>query len=297
MMMQTATTTPTNQLDGRPTRVAVILACFNRRETTLRCLAGLLPQERQDLHLPVYLMDDASTDGTARAVAEHFPKVHILHGTGSRYWCGGMHDAMQAALADDFDFMLLLNDDVELLPDAMQRMLDAHSRAVRENGAGPHIIVGAFVDPTTHDLTYSGIRRPSRFLPTHLQKIPPDPVNLVSCDTLNGNCVLIPAAVVERIGVVDDAFTQLLGDLDYGYRATAAGAKIWIVPSHVGTCAMNEQPRKWANPSLSVLERWRILNHPKVWPLRPWLRFMWRHGRLTGLASLAVSYAKALAGR
>lgn len=279
------------------TRIAVAIASFNRCSKTLRCLGDLMSQERSDLQLSVYLLDDASTDGTAQAVAKHFPNVTVLHGTGSRYWSGGMFDAMSAALANKFDFLLLLNDDVELRPDALQRMLDAHAMAVRKSRGGMHLIVGAFVDPDTGKLAYSGFIRPSRLFPARMRQIPSDPDNLVACDTMNGNCVLIPAEVIDRIGIIDNVFDHQLGDIDYGYRAVNAGAHIWIAPDNVGKCLIGPRPKKWVDANLSIQQRWRLVNHPKGWPLKPWLHFMWRHGKLVGLASLAFTYAKALAGR
>jgi GT2 family glycosyltransferase len=279
-----------------PTRIAAAIACHNRRERTLRCLRDLLAQRTPNLRISVHLLDDASSDGTAAAVAENFPEVDVLRGTGSRFWSGGMVDAMTAAAANEFDYLLLLNDDVELRHDAMRRMLDAHAQAVLEKGPGMHIIVGAFVDPDSGALTYSGFVRRSRWHPVRLEQALPRADALVACDTMNGNCVLIPQAVVRRIGIIDDAFVHQLGDLDYGYRAVEAGARIWIAPDAMGTCAIGVRPRRWADPSLSIAERWRLINAPLGWPLKPWLQFMWRHGGVAGVAVFLCSYAKALAG-
>src|SRR3972149_8164513 len=66
-------------------RVAVLMACHNRREHTLACLRALRGAEieaRQSCD--VYLLDDGGSDGTAEAVANEFPHVHLLRGGGRR---------------------------------------------------------------------------------------------------------------------------------------------------------------------------------------------------------------------
>ena len=55
---------------------AVIMACFNRRATTLRSLASLYGQQPVR-EIRVYLVDDASTDGTAEAVLDRYPSVRL----------------------------------------------------------------------------------------------------------------------------------------------------------------------------------------------------------------------------
>ena len=99
----------------RDVRVAVLMACHNRREHTLACLRALRAAEieaRQSCD--VYLLDDGSSDGTVEAVANDFPRVHLLRGDGSLFWNRGMHRVFEAALGRGYDFYLGLNDDTLL---------------------------------------------------------------------------------------------------------------------------------------------------------------------------------------
>ena len=79
--------------------VAVLIAAYNRKQTTLSCLNSLQAlQLPGDVKLEIFLTDDASTDGTAQAVCNLYPQVHLLHGTGSLYWAGGMRYTWAKAL-------------------------------------------------------------------------------------------------------------------------------------------------------------------------------------------------------
>ena len=79
--------------------VAVLVTCFNRMQITLRCLRDLTKEPLSStLSLSVYLVDDASTDGTREAVCSEFPAVHLLNGNGHLFWGGGMRLAFGEAL-------------------------------------------------------------------------------------------------------------------------------------------------------------------------------------------------------
>lgn len=273
--------------------LAVALACFNRRDTTLRCLASLFAQQTDTLRLSVHLLDDASTDGTAEAVRREFPDVEVIAGNGALFWGGGMCAAMRAATAHPFDALLLLNDDVALAPDSLSILLEAW-RIADAGSSGPNIIVGATTDPSTLAISYSGFRRTSKVNPFRLRRMPPVPTRLVPCDTMNGNCVLIPVEIVRRIGIIDPVFIHQLGDLDYGYRAIKAGGALWIAPQPIGTCAANDRPRRWARPGIGAVARWKLLDSPLGLPMRPWLAFGWRHAGVLGIAIVAAIYGKIL---
>jgi GT2 family glycosyltransferase len=265
-------------------RIAVTIACFNRRETTLRCLRSLLPQQTDNVTLVVYLVDDASPDGTGAAVREAFPQVHILTGTGGLFWGGGMHMAMSEAIKHPFDFVLWLNDDVTLRADAMTELLAAHGRARIEYGPTPSIIVGAVTDPASGRVSYAGFDRRNWYHPAQVKPVLPRAGELTACDSMNGNCVMVPAAVVDAIGIIDGQLLHRYGDIDYGYRARRAGTRVLIAPEPIGTCSPNPPVTRNNLAGKSLFQRWKILTAPLGTPLKPMFRFMWRHGGMVGAA-------------
>ena len=118
------------------------MTCYNRVETTLRCLHSLFNQtikqsDNQTISLDVWLVDDASPDQTGAKVKAAFPEVHVIEGAGGLFWCKGMRLAWDKAIASGikYDFYLWLNDDVMLKTDALADVLRDY-----ENGGG--IVVG-----------------------------------------------------------------------------------------------------------------------------------------------------------
>jgi len=240
--------------------VSVLLTCFNRREQTLECLRLLAMQNPCGATMHYYLVDDGSTDGTAEAVASEFPKVHILQGDGSLYWCGGMRLAWRTAAASDPDFYLLLNDDTHLYPEALAELLSITKSPDQEI-----IAVAAICHPETGIGTYGGRLRKTGLVHTTGK---PE-----LCDTFNGNCVLISRAVYAKRGVLHDRYTHAMGDFDYGFQATKHGIQVIQSPNYLGTCADNTPTGTWRDRSLSRSQRWKILASPKYHPFFEWMEY------------------------
>ena len=243
------------------------MACHNRRDTTVRCLSALRAQEGCSGSLSLFVTDDGSTDGTSEAIKAVWPEATIIQGTGTLYWAAGMALAERSAVRHRPDYLLWLNDDTLLDPDAVPRLLAVS----RDEPAA--IVVGATVDPETGEGTYGGRTRidyhPQRLarlpLATHVQR----------ADTFNGNVVLVPWRARVAVGPIDGAFPHAYADDDYGLRATAKGVPIVQAPGAVGTC-----PRNPAKPSSSggLGHRWQRLQSPTGLPWRAQLRYLRRHG-------------------
>jgi GT2 family glycosyltransferase len=252
------------------TLVAGLMTCHNRRHKTLACIAALTQCELPvGMTLELFLVDDGSTDGTTAAVHEVFPYVHVLSGDGSLYWNGGMRLAFATAMAQGFDDYLWLNDDTMLDADAIAHLYACRRQLSEMGDSTPNIIVGATRDPVTGHITYGGLVSRDRLSPNFLINLPVGSVPQ-RCRTLNGNCVLIPAAVAQALGNLGDRFVHAIGDWDYGLRATAAGFGVWLAPGFVGSCARNPPVQLPPPVARSVRARLRHVCSPKQVPPRAW---------------------------
>jgi GT2 family glycosyltransferase len=262
---------------SRAPTVAVLMACHNRRATTLACLAALAAQTGVATLSPI-IYDDGSADGTADAVARAHPHATVLRGSGTAFWAGGMRAAFDHALAQGFDHYLWLNDDVVLDADAVARLLTVAWR-LADASASPVLVGGAVRDPRTGASGYGGIaRRPGSRSPLRFVPVAPHPIEPRRCATLNGNVVLIPRATAEAVGSIGCGFIHTLGDLDYGLRVGRAGGIVVLAPGSVGACAANPGAARFFDPATPLRTRWRLLAEPRGFPLRPWLRFARTHG-------------------
>jgi GT2 family glycosyltransferase len=223
------------------------------------------------------------------AVAAAFPEVSLIQGDGSLFWNGGMRKAWQTALAADADYYLWWNDDLALLPEAIDKLLDFQRGKEAVHGSKV-ISIGKVTDPDTGEVTYGGYGTGPGLSKLRFVRMADDARN---CDTMNGNCVLIPACAVDDLGIHSPHFTHGFGDIDYGLRAKRAGYLLFQTPFTVGHTPFNEQ--YVVNTSrLTWSNRHFILRHPKGLPVREWLYFCRAHGGPLWPINFITRYLKIL---
>lgn len=263
--------------DMTPVHLAVLMTCHNRVSSTTKSIGALKAQEALNAQIDLFLVDDGSNDGTARAVSDMLPGATVITGDGNLFWCGGTRLAFSHAMQKDYDFYLWLNDDTLLYPDAIQQLVATYHEAAAQAGKAL-IVVGSTKDPETGTFSYGGWQSRRGKLGTHSwEKTPPENSRWTFCDTFNGNCVLIPREVVQRIGNLDQVFRHSMGDLDYGLRAKKSGCQIVIAPGYMGECKDNDGSGLWTDRNLPIQLRWAKLLGPKGLPIREWGVFTWRH--------------------
>lgn len=231
-------------------KIAVLLACHNRKEKTLNCLQQITTQKGVDnLKINVFLVDDNSTDGTKEAVEDRFPSVNVIDGNGELYWNRGMLLAWKTALkTDKYDAVIWLNDDTILKSDAVSTL--CKYSIIHPDS----IIVGSTAWTNDHaKLSYGGYNNYNELLIPIDRELP--------CKFFNGNIVLVPCAVSEKIGLLDSFFRHSMGDFEYGVRATKNGIPIYVLPV-LGYCDRNGAYVKYTDTKFSLKERLNFLYSP-----------------------------------
>jgi GT2 family glycosyltransferase len=274
-----------------PQRVVAILTVHDRREMTLACLRSYFTQEAPGVELRAVVVDDGSSDGTGNAVAAAFPAAEVISASGDLFWARGMATAEASAMRSDPDYLLWLNDDVWLYPDALRRLLRVAEAFPRR----PVLLAGSVCDPDTGVTTYGGHRRRDSHPLRYALVTPPHAPTTV--DTVNGNVLLVPRETYRLLGHIDGGFAHSYADMDYGLRLRQVGGENVLIPGHVGTCAANNHVSVNLDPSLPLSVRWRYFRSPKGTPLRSQVRFLRRHGGPCWPVFLLPPYARLLAGR
>jgi len=272
------------RVPGETRRLAVLMTCHNRREQTVRCLEALRAQQLPGAELRVYLTDDGSTDGTVEAVSAVDMPIRVMAGSGELYWAAGMAISERAAMRNDPDLLLWLNDDVTLDPNGVASLLGVHDQDPDA------IVVGIVRDPKTGGKTYGGRNRVGRHPQRFSSVAQADQIQ--SADAFNGNVVLIPRTARNTVGPIDGAFAHAYADDDYSLRASKLGVPIICAAGTVGTCS----PNPTGTAPTSVRLAWEQLQAPKGLPWRSQVRYLRRHGGRLWPAYLGWGYGKAIIG-
>jgi len=94
-------------------RLSFLIVSFNTRELTLAAIASVYAHTAGDFE--VIVVDNASEDGSADAIAETFPGVRLVRSTTNDGFAVANNTAAKLATGD---VLVLLNSDAELLDDA-----------------------------------------------------------------------------------------------------------------------------------------------------------------------------------
>lgn len=229
--------------------IAVLITCHNRKDTTLSCL-GRLFSIRKDID--VYCVDDNSTDGTADAILEEYPQVNLIHGDGNLFWCRGMRKAwIEASRSKDYDFYFWLNDDLLLYDYCFDEMFES-SRTMDHKA----VIVGLVQETTTKQVIYGGFDRSKHLISANGE--------LNEVYRLNGNFVLVPKYVFEKVGFLDPVYHHDLGDVAYGCETRRKGLQVCTSRKYIGStdAALQSSKIRIRLNGVSVVKRFKKLYSP-----------------------------------
>jgi len=264
-------------------RFTVLMACHNRKALTTEAIRRAQAAAGEAaISIDFTVFDDGSTDGTATALSLLHSGINIVAGDGTAFWARGMAVAEASALTgrrqSPDDYLVWLNDDVELDIDALLRM----RTAVDENPGA--ILVGAMRDSDGQTVSYSGLNRQGLH-PLRFTKVAPNEA-AQRVDTFNGNLVIVPIAAARTLGGIDGYFSHALADIDYGLRAARLGVPVLLAAGTFGVCRANPPV-----PIRAAREDWKVFRGPKGGGNFTSLRRILRKGhRRSWPAYIAVTY-------
>jgi N-acetylglucosaminyl-diphospho-decaprenol L-rhamnosyltransferase len=207
-----------------PIDISVCIANWNCRELLRSCLESLLDQP-QGVRLETIVVDNASTDGAADMVAQHFPEVTLLRNPTN---VGFARANNQAAGQARGRYLFFLNNDTRVPPGALRRLFE-YAMSLRD--AQGTLQVSYRARPTVATLLHrtSLLRWTGLFRPVYrsYRRNDFDPGATREVDTLMGAAMLMPREVFQSCGGWDESYTFGVEDLDLSTRVGRQYALIY----------------------------------------------------------------------
>jgi len=198
--------------------LSVIIVNWNGGDLLLSCLRSLR-EAIEGLPAEVWLVDNASSDGSAESAARELPTVRLIRNSEN---LGFARAANQALAAASGELLLLLNPDVQIDRPALARMMATMESDRRIGIAGcPSVDDDGRVAPG-YELSYPGKR--ARAVGSGNGGVERD-VAWVS-----GACLMARREILAAIGPLDPGFFMYYEDVDWCYRARAAGWRVVTRP-------------------------------------------------------------------
>lgn len=247
--------------------ISVLIPTRNNADELLLCLQSLRGLKYPKERLQLLVFDNGSTDETAERMREAYRRFqaegwgHLALERSPRNLgaFGGRAEALRA-LDSRAEFVLSLDDDVELAPDALTFLVSA----MDDPDAG---VVGARI--VYHDAperVASGAGYFNRWLGSYSERIP---TIQTACDFVTSCGCLIRRAALQTVGGFDRDYFTSHGDVDICLKIRARGYKVLYEPAAVIR-------HKVARGGTRTPERIYYVYRNKLLLLRKHLPWWWR---------------------
>lgn len=217
--------------------VSTVVVTRNQHDLLRQCLRSIVAAMEQ-VGGEVLVVDNASTDATARVLAEEFPSVSVIQNKTNVHYTRAMNQGIRATTGR---YVFLLNDDTMLEPDCLHKLssfMDSHPRC---GGAGPMLVspegeyqisAQKFPTPFREIMMLSGIawRLRGRKWSARIQPRYPEPMGTQIVDWVCGGAIFLRRSILEELGCHDENYLFYRDDPDIGMRLKSAGWEVWYLP-------------------------------------------------------------------
>jgi len=255
--------------------LGIVIVNWNTCDYLERCLETVFASEG-DFSYTVVVVDNDSDDNSVPMIREKFPQVELIvseenigypraNNEGLRYL--GYHDQHQVDGSAP-RYALLLNPDTELPTTALVEMIHFMDSRPDVGVAGPKLILSdgsldkacrrGFPTPMVSFYHYSGLAKlfPKNERFGRYNMTFADENEELEVDSVVGAYMQVRKEAIEKAGLLDGNFFMYGEDLDWAYRITQVGYKVWYYPKvivhHVKRAASSQSKK-------AQFEFWRAM--------------------------------------
>lgn len=223
-------------------KILTIIVTYNGLQWYERCLGSVL---RSAIPVDIMVVDNASQDGSADWIAEHYPEINLIRSDKNLGFGQANNIGMRYALDNGYDYVFLLNQDAWLhTNDSIERLVQATENhpeymimsALWLYGSGERITKGSKL----HMIALEGPNNDfvsDLYLGRELKEV-------YETDYMPAAAWLLPRKTLEQIGGFDPLFFHRGEDDNYMQRVHYHGGKIGICAK---TCICHDIEERPAN--------------------------------------------------
>ncbi len=250
--------------------LSVIIVSWNVRDYLADCLRSIYAEfGRTNLKGDVWVVDNASTDGTQELLRDLFPSTRLLSNDNNSGFGAANNQGMQASISANGSgpkYFLFLNPDTLVRPGAIRSLVECMEKKPEAGMVGARLVYGdgrfqhsAFHFPGIGQLLFDLIPLPARLYNSRLNGRYPrrnyrPNGQPFSIDHPLGATMLVRRDVAEATGGFDESFHMYCEEIDWCWRIQNAGWAIFTVPKAEVVHFGGESTRQI--PSRSVVDLW-----------------------------------------
>ncbi len=217
--------------------ISIVIVNYNVRDFLNNALVSVF-KALEGLEGEVFVVDNASDDGSSALVRQSFPQVHLIANTVNVGFAKANNQALTVSTGK---YLMLLNPDTVVQEDTFHTLINffeanhdvgmAGCKILNPDGSFQLPCRRSFPTPWVAFTKISGLS--SMFGSTklfgryNLTYLNPD--DTYEVDAVSGSCMMIRRDVYESIGGLDESFFMYGEDLDWCYRVQKAGWRVFYV--------------------------------------------------------------------
>ncbi|MEM7167479.1 MAG: glycosyltransferase family 2 protein [Planctomycetota bacterium] len=224
-----------SKLTESPIDLSILVVSFNTREFTCECLRSVYEQTTATT-FEVLVVDNASADGSADAIAAEFPQVQLIRSDENLGFAVANNLAATHASGR---YILLLNSDTVILDGAIDRLVEFAEQTGEPGVFGGRTVFAdgtsnassCWGEPTLWSELCMALGLTKRFRGSRLfDSRGRDDARLGDVDVITGCFALLKRDLWERLDGFDTRFFMYAEDFDLSLRARALGAPARCCP-------------------------------------------------------------------
>jgi len=235
----------TTHSERRPTPagehvLSIVIVTFNCGDEVERAIDSL-QRHPPSASFEIVVIDNASRDDTPVRLRRRYPQVKVMALDENIGYGSAVNLAVEET---DGQYLLLLNPDTEVTQGAIDVLLRQAEATADAGVVGPRLVLGSGAPQPSARRLPSPWRLWFEVLRLHLLLPAPMRGRLLAgtysaqdepgrVDWVSGACHLVPRAVWQRVGGLTERTFCGFDDLDYCWRARAAGFDTWFCPDSV----------------------------------------------------------------
>jgi GT2 family glycosyltransferase len=209
-------------------RTAFIILNWNSREMTAECIRSILAMDASEYEIVV--VDNGSRDGSVDYLRNEFPRITLFPQEKNLGFAAGCNVGMRYALAQGFEYVLLVNNDTVVDPRFLSGLLEEARKVPDAALLSPKIY---FYDCPDRLWWAGGAFSLWVGIAKHVGR---KQIDTGQCDLpgpiawATGCAVLIRSEALKKVGLFDERLFGNGEDLELCLRIRRAGYLVWFVP-------------------------------------------------------------------
>jgi len=236
-------------------KLSIIIVNYNVKKLLKGCIKSIY-ETIKNIEYEVIVIDNNSSDGSVEMLKNEFPQVKIIENTENKGFAAANNQGINVSRGK---YILLLNPDTIVLPNAINTMLEFMDNRAEAGAVGckilnpdgtlqsscrnfPSILIILYDSIGLHRV-FSKSKIVSRY---YLRYWDHDEIRVV--DSVKGACLMIRQEVIKKVGLLDERFFLFGEEVDWCRRIKENGWKVFFTPNaqiiHYGGQSSKQQSRK-----------------------------------------------------